>query len=108
MCWQSTVLSSLLEQELERLNQILEAEKQRFEEVVRELRLEQEEIRRYGSGAGTGHSSHTGHKYHCEAESEQSGKSPWFVQVGGRCYTDQTRTGCGLFTCTWQIENSLA
>ncbi|NXQ74708.1 PLHD1 protein, partial [Quiscalus mexicanus] len=33
-------------EELERLNQILEAEKQRFEEVVRELRLEQEEIRR--------------------------------------------------------------
>ncbi|KAF2980110.1 hypothetical protein EK904_009546 [Melospiza melodia maxima] len=33
-------------EELERLNQMLEAEKQRFEEVVRELRLEQEEIRR--------------------------------------------------------------
>ncbi|NXK97127.1 PLHD1 protein, partial [Formicarius rufipectus] len=33
-------------EELERLNQILEAEKQQFEEVVRELRLEQEEIRR--------------------------------------------------------------
>lgn len=33
-------------EELERLNQVLEAEKQRFEEVVRELRLEQEQIRR--------------------------------------------------------------
>ncbi|KAF4787895.1 Pleckstrin like proteiny domain-containing family D member 1 [Turdus rufiventris] len=43
---EGTILSSLLEQELERLNQMLEAEKQRFEEVVRELRLEQEEIRR--------------------------------------------------------------
>lgn len=41
-----------MEQELERLNQMLEAEKQRFEEVVRELRLEQEEIRRYGRGQG--------------------------------------------------------
>lgn len=42
----STLLSPLLVQELERLNQVLEAEKQRFEEVVRELRLEQEQIRR--------------------------------------------------------------
>ncbi|XP_021258833.1 pleckstrin homology domain-containing family D member 1 isoform X2 [Numida meleagris] len=33
-------------EELERLNQVLEAEKQRFEEVVRDLRLEQEQIRR--------------------------------------------------------------
>ncbi|KFW04525.1 PREDICTED: pleckstrin homology domain-containing family D member 1, partial [Fulmarus glacialis] len=33
-------------EELERLNQVLEAEKHRFEEVVRELRLEQEQIRR--------------------------------------------------------------
>ncbi|KAK2533259.1 Plekhd1 [Columba livia] len=33
-------------EELERLNQVLEAEKQRFEEVVQELRLEQEQIRR--------------------------------------------------------------
>ncbi|NXH19097.1 PLHD1 protein, partial [Bucco capensis] len=33
-------------EELERLNQVLEAEKQRIEEVVRELRLEQEQIRR--------------------------------------------------------------
>lgn len=45
-CQQSTVPSSLLVQELERLNQVLEAEKHRFEEVVRELRLEQEQIRR--------------------------------------------------------------
>ncbi|KFP53982.1 Pleckstrin homology domain-containing family D member 1, partial [Cathartes aura] len=35
-------------EELERLNQVLEAEKHRFEEVVRELRLEQEQIRREG------------------------------------------------------------
>ncbi|KAM6131407.1 LOW QUALITY PROTEIN: pleckstrin homology domain-containing family D member 1 [Pterocles gutturalis] len=34
------------QEELERLNQVLEAEKHRFEEVVRELRLEQEQIRR--------------------------------------------------------------
>ncbi|XP_025916759.1 pleckstrin homology domain-containing family D member 1 isoform X4 [Apteryx rowi] len=33
-------------EELERLNQVLEAEKHQFEEVVRELRLEQEQIRR--------------------------------------------------------------
>ncbi|XP_068018356.1 pleckstrin homology domain-containing family D member 1 isoform X1 [Melanerpes formicivorus] len=33
-------------EELERLNQVLEAEKQQFEEVVRELRLEQDQIRR--------------------------------------------------------------
>lgn len=33
-------------QELERLNQVLEAEKHQFEEVVQELRLEQEQIRR--------------------------------------------------------------
>ncbi|NXC50299.1 PLHD1 protein, partial [Penelope pileata] len=33
-------------EELERLNQVLEAEKHRFEEVVRELRLEQEQIKR--------------------------------------------------------------
>ncbi|KFZ67806.1 Pleckstrin homology domain-containing family D member 1, partial [Podiceps cristatus] len=33
-------------EELERLNQVLEAEKHRFEEVVQELRLEQEQIRR--------------------------------------------------------------
>lgn len=46
MCQQSTFLSSVLVQELERLNQVLEAEKQRFEEVVQELRLEQEQIRR--------------------------------------------------------------
>lgn len=46
MCQQSTFLFSLLVQELERLNQVLEAEKHRFEEVVRELRLEQEQIRR--------------------------------------------------------------
>lgn len=33
-------------QELERLNQVLEAEKQQFEEVVQELRMEQEQIKR--------------------------------------------------------------
>ncbi|XP_075783450.1 pleckstrin homology domain-containing family D member 1 isoform X1 [Pelodiscus sinensis] len=33
-------------EELERLNQVLEAEKQQFEEVVQELRLEQEQIKR--------------------------------------------------------------
>lgn len=33
-------------QDLERLNQVLEAEKQQFEEVVQELRLEQEQIKR--------------------------------------------------------------
>ncbi|XP_072485592.1 pleckstrin homology domain-containing family D member 1 isoform X3 [Notamacropus eugenii] len=33
-------------EELERLNQILEAEKQQFEEVVQELRMEQEQIKR--------------------------------------------------------------
>uniref|UniRef100_A0A8D0G7P2 Pleckstrin homology and coiled-coil domain containing D1 n=1 Tax=Sphenodon punctatus TaxID=8508 RepID=A0A8D0G7P2_SPHPU len=33
-------------EELERLNQVLEAEKQQFEEVVKELRLEQEQIKR--------------------------------------------------------------
>lgn len=38
-------LSSSL-QELERLNQVLEAEKQQFEEVVQELRVEQEQIKR--------------------------------------------------------------
>lgn len=86
-------------QELERLNQILEAEKQRFEEVVRELRLEQEEIRRYSSGAGKGHNSHTRQKYHCGGESEQSVKSIYFVQVGRRCYIDQNENGCGFFTC---------
>uniref|UniRef100_A0A8B9G4M3 Pleckstrin homology and coiled-coil domain containing D1 n=1 Tax=Amazona collaria TaxID=241587 RepID=A0A8B9G4M3_9PSIT len=39
-------LPSLSVQELERLNQVLEAEKHQFEEVVQELRLEQEQIRR--------------------------------------------------------------
>lgn len=34
-------------QELERLNQVLEAEKQQFEEVVQELRMEQEQIKRW-------------------------------------------------------------
>lgn len=34
-------------QELERLNQVLEAEKQQFEEVVQELRVEQEQIKRW-------------------------------------------------------------
>ncbi|XP_065260370.1 pleckstrin homology domain-containing family D member 1 [Emys orbicularis] len=33
-------------EELERLNQVLEAEKQQFEEVVQELRLEQQQIKR--------------------------------------------------------------
>uniref|UniRef100_G1SMS6 Pleckstrin homology and coiled-coil domain containing D1 n=1 Tax=Oryctolagus cuniculus TaxID=9986 RepID=G1SMS6_RABIT len=33
-------------EELERLNQVLEAEKQQFEEVVQELRMEQEQIKR--------------------------------------------------------------
>ncbi|XP_047395509.1 pleckstrin homology domain-containing family D member 1 isoform X3 [Sciurus carolinensis] len=33
-------------EELERLNQVLEAEKQQFEEVVQELRVEQEQIKR--------------------------------------------------------------
>ncbi|XP_006025246.1 pleckstrin homology domain-containing family D member 1 [Alligator sinensis] len=33
-------------EELERLNQVLEAEKQQFEEVVQELRLEQDQIKR--------------------------------------------------------------
>ncbi|EFB24974.1 hypothetical protein PANDA_005247, partial [Ailuropoda melanoleuca] len=33
-------------QELERLNQVLEAEKQQFEEVVQELKMEQEQIKR--------------------------------------------------------------
>lgn len=33
-------------QELERLNQVLEAEKQQFEEVVQELKVEQEQIKR--------------------------------------------------------------
>lgn len=37
---------SLSLQELERLNQVLEAEKQQFEEVVQELRVEQEQIKR--------------------------------------------------------------
>ncbi|XP_067414234.1 pleckstrin homology domain-containing family D member 1 [Emydura macquarii macquarii] len=35
-----------LAKDLERLNQVLEAEKQQFEEVVQELRLEQEQIKR--------------------------------------------------------------
>lgn len=34
-------------QELERLNQVLEAEKQQFEEVVQELKMEQEQIKRW-------------------------------------------------------------
>uniref|UniRef100_A0A2K6Q176 Pleckstrin homology and coiled-coil domain containing D1 n=1 Tax=Rhinopithecus roxellana TaxID=61622 RepID=A0A2K6Q176_RHIRO len=34
-------------EELERLNQVLEAEKQQFEEVVQELRMEQEQIKRW-------------------------------------------------------------
>lgn len=34
-------------QELERLNQILEEEKQKFEEVVVELKAEQEQIKLY-------------------------------------------------------------
>uniref|UniRef100_A0A8C4MIS0 Pleckstrin homology and coiled-coil domain containing D1 n=1 Tax=Equus asinus TaxID=9793 RepID=A0A8C4MIS0_EQUAS len=34
-------------EELERLNQVLEAEKQQFEEVVQELRVEQEQIKRW-------------------------------------------------------------
>lgn len=72
--WQDTILSSLLEQELERLNQMLEAEKQRFEEVVRELRLEQEEIRRYSSRKGKGHSCHTRQKDCCGGESKHSVK----------------------------------
>lgn len=41
-----TFLFSLSLQELERLNQVLEAEKQQFEEVVQELRVEQEQIKR--------------------------------------------------------------
>lgn len=41
-----TFLLSLSLQELERLNQVLEAEKQQFEEVVQELRVEQEQIKR--------------------------------------------------------------
>lgn len=72
LCWQGTILSSPLEQELERLNQMLEAEKQRFEEVVRELRLEQEEIRRYSSRKGKGHSCHTRQKDCCSGESKHS------------------------------------
>lgn len=46
-------------QELERLNQVLEAEKQQFEEVVQELRVEQEQIKRseraQGGAPGLGH-----------------------------------------------------
>lgn len=42
-----TLLSLCSLQELERLNQVLEAEKQQFEEVVQELRMEQEQIRRW-------------------------------------------------------------
>ena len=46
-------------QALERLNQVLEAEKQQFEEVVQELRMEQEQIKRWlwcpgGVGVGRG------------------------------------------------------
>ena len=44
-------------QALERLNQVLEAEKQQFEEVVQELRMEQEQIKRWPwcpGGAGWG------------------------------------------------------
>lgn len=46
-------------QALERLNQVLEAEKQQFEEVVQELRMEQEQIKRWpwcpgGSGVRGG------------------------------------------------------
>ena len=44
-------------QALERLNQVLEAEKQQFEEVVQELRMEQEQIKRWPwcpGGAGCG------------------------------------------------------
>lgn len=42
-----TLLSLCSLQELERLNQVLEAEKQQFEEVVQELRVEQEQIKRW-------------------------------------------------------------
>lgn len=42
-----TVPSLCSLQELERLNQVLEAEKQQFEEVVQELRMEQEQIKRW-------------------------------------------------------------
>lgn len=41
-------------QELERLNQVLEAEKQQFEEVVQELRVEQEQIKRWWWCPGRG------------------------------------------------------
>lgn len=41
-------------QELERLNQVLEAEKQQFEEVVQELKMEQEQIKRWGGCPGGG------------------------------------------------------
>lgn len=41
-------------QELERLNQVLEAEKQQFEEVVQELKMEQEQIKRWWWCPGEG------------------------------------------------------
>uniref|UniRef100_G1QLR0 Pleckstrin homology and coiled-coil domain containing D1 n=1 Tax=Nomascus leucogenys TaxID=61853 RepID=G1QLR0_NOMLE len=41
-------------EELERLNQVLEAEKQQFEEVVQELRMEQEQIKRWWWCLGIG------------------------------------------------------
>ncbi|EPY79708.1 pleckstriny domain-containing family D member 1-like protein [Camelus ferus] len=44
--WLTDGLETVSLMELERLNQVLEAEKQQFEEVVQELRMEQEQIKR--------------------------------------------------------------
>lgn len=46
LCFNSYAVC-LFMQELERLNQILEEEKQKFEEVVVELKAEQEQIKLY-------------------------------------------------------------